>query len=100
MQTFICDVCERPLEGPAFEFSSISGRPVPGELGMTRITHRRNLRLLHLCNRCGSWLQLGLEQVGESLAAAAALRRDPRWLDPASLAPSHPSETDNRLGLI
>lgn len=82
MQVFVCNVCERPLDGAAYEFSTISGRPVAGEQGATRITHRRHLRLLHLCDRCGSWLQLGIETAGESLSAATALRNDARWFDP------------------
>ncbi len=91
MQTFLCNVCGRSLEGAAYEFSAISGSPVPGEQGTTRITHRRNLRLLHLCDRCGSWLQLGIETIGASLAAATALRDDPRWFDPSTLtAPPEP----------
>lgn len=99
MQTFICNVCERPLEGAAFEFSSISGRPVAGEQGLTRITHREHLVLLHLCNSCGSWLRLGIKTIGESLAAATALRNDPRWFDPTSVAPGD-SKTNNRMGSV
>lgn len=97
MQTFICNVCERPLDGAAFEFSSITGRPVAGEQGTTRITHRRDLRLLHMCDRCGSWLRLGIRSVGESLSAATALRNDPRWLDPAGFDPPA-DDVASRLG--
>lgn len=96
MQTFLCNVCERPLEGAAYEFSTISGNPVPGEQGMTRITRRRQLRLLHLCDRCGGWLRVGIETMGASLAAATALRNDPRWFDPASLEVT--PNSDDRLG--
>jgi len=90
MQTFLCNVCERPLQGAAFEFSSITGQPVAGEQGATRITHRSNLRLLHLCDRCGNWLRIGIKSVGESLSAATALRNDRRWLDPAAFDPTPP----------
>ena len=99
MQTFICNVCERPLEGAAFEFSSISGRPVAGEQGVTRITHRGNLLLLHLCNRCGNWLRLGLKTVGENLAASTEVREDPRWLDPARFDPVDPT-VEHRMGPV
>lgn len=90
MQVFVCNVCDRPLAGAAYEFSTISGVPVAGEQGLTRITHRHRLRLLHLCDRCGNWLQRGIETAGEALAAATALRTDPRWSDPAPvvLAPN------------
>jgi hypothetical protein len=79
MQVFVCNVCERPLDGPAYEFSTISGNAVVGEQGVPRITQRHQLRLLHLCERCGDWLQRGIETAGESLAAATALRHDTRW---------------------
>lgn len=82
MRTFICNICERRLEGGAFEFSMISGRPVADAQGTTRIAHRSQVRVLHLCDRCGQWLDLGIRSVGESLAAANAVREDPRWLQP------------------
>lgn len=97
MQTFLCNVCERPLNGAAYELSTISGNPVASEQGMIRITRRHSLRLLHLCDRCGSWLSLGIRTVGETLSAAAALRNDPRWFDPASLDPQ-PAESADQWG--
>ena len=84
MQTFICNVCERPLDGAAFEFSMISGKPAAVDRGVTRIAHREQVRLLHLCNRCGEWLLLGIRTLGESLAGAYAIRADTRWIDPSA----------------
>ena len=82
MQTFICNVCERPLDGAAFEVSIVAGQPVAADQGVTRIARRDSVRLLHMCKRCGEWLELGIRTAGESLAAANAIRNDPRWLNP------------------
>lgn len=87
MQTFICNVCERPLDGAAFEFSMITGQPAAVDHGITRIARRDHVRLLHLCKSCGEWLMLGMRTAGESLAIAYSIRNDSRWLDTS--APDH-----------
>ncbi len=80
MQVLTCDICSRSLRGPAFEFTTLSGGAVAWMDGTTVITNREAARLLQLCGACGDWLQLGMDSVRESFAAAAELQDDPRWL--------------------
>lgn len=62
MQAVLCDVCERQLQGAAFELHVISGVAVRTETG-TRISHRRGAKQVYLCASCGHWLELALDHL-------------------------------------
>lgn len=61
MQAVLCDICELPIRGHAFEVHYIHGAAVQGETGSARIVHRDGSQMLYLCEPCGQWVQEAME---------------------------------------
>ena len=57
MQAVLCDICEEPISGDAFEVHFIHGRATTRENGTARIISRDGATMTFLCKRCGSWTQ-------------------------------------------
>ena len=73
MQAVLCDLCDRPIRGSAFELHFIRGEAVSGENGQTRLVQREGSSMLHLCTTCGEWVQQAMAHLrrGHSEAALA-----------------------------
>ncbi len=57
MQAVLCDTCERPIRGKAFEFHVIRGEAVHTEQGQPRIVQREGSLFMYMCSPCGYWVQ-------------------------------------------
>jgi ribosomal protein L37AE/L43A len=62
MQAVLCDVCERRIQGDAYELHVITGTAVKTETG-TRLSQRRSSQQIYLCGSCGGWLHGALEHL-------------------------------------
>lgn len=65
MQAVLCDICERRVQGDAYEMHVINGVAVKTETG-TRLSQRRGSKLVYLCGPCGTWLEMALEHLRTS----------------------------------
>ncbi len=79
MQAVLCDICEQPIRGKAFEVHFIHGEAVNSESGTSRIVQRDGTTMTFLCDSCGSWtrdamayLRQGYHDAVPSARAAAA----------------------------
>ncbi len=68
MHAVLCDVCERQVQGEAFEMHVINGVAVKTESG-TRLSQRRGSKQVYLCGSCGAWLEQALEHLRGSYRA-------------------------------
>ena len=66
MQTVLCDICERPVRGQAYEFHFIHGEAVNTETGQPRIVQRGGTRMMYLCSPCGGWVQTAMDHLREA----------------------------------
>ncbi len=83
MQAVLCDICEHPIRGKAFEFQIIRGEAVNTEQGQPRIVQREGSQMMHVCSPCGYWIMEAMAHLrqmlslaeGEAAHAGGGLRR-------------------------
>lgn len=61
MQAVLCDICERPIRGKAFEVHFIHGEAVNTESGSSRIVQRDGTTMTFLCDSCGRWTRAAMD---------------------------------------
>ena len=57
VQAVLCDICEQPIRGSAFEIHFIHGHAVHMENGSSRIVERDGATMMFMCERSGTWTQ-------------------------------------------
>lgn len=67
MQSLLCDICDRPIRGEAFELQYIRGEAVQAEDGRPRIVQRSGSSLHHLCHACGTWVYQAMSHLRQNL---------------------------------
>ena len=75
MNALLCDICERPIRGSAYELHFIRGEAVVGEGGQSRIVHREGSTMLHLCETCGDWVRAAMDHLRQGHTEAAHARQ-------------------------
>ena len=81
MQVVLCDICELPIRGKAFEVHFIHGEAVRSESGGSRIVSRDGTTMTFLCDPCGQWTREAMEylrqghQEASRMAQALTVRR-------------------------
>ena len=70
MQAVLCDICERPIRGKAFEFQIIRGEAVNTEQGQPRIVQREGSQMMHVCSSCGYWTMEAMAHLRQTLSLA------------------------------
>ena len=60
MQAVLCDICERPIWGKAFEFHILRGEAVETETGRPRIIQREGSMFMYMCDPYCHWIQEAL----------------------------------------
>ena len=73
MQAVLCDLCDLPIRGSAFELHFIRGEAVSGDGGQTRLVQREGSSMLHLCAPCGEWVQRAMEHLRQGHKEVARL---------------------------
>lgn len=71
MQTVLCDICDRPVRGAAFEIHLIEGEATTMDAEQVRIVRRMGSQMMHLCGQCGNWVRSAMNQLRESYRDAA-----------------------------
>lgn len=76
----LCDICDQPIHGKAFEVHFIHREAVHHENGSARIVHRDGTTMTFLCDRCGRWVREAMEHLrgGYRDTAKYVQRRRPR----------------------
>ena len=70
MQAVLCDICDRPIRGKAFEFQIIRGEAVNTEQGQPRIVQREGSQMMHVCSPCGYWIMEAMAHLRQTLGLA------------------------------
>ena len=70
MQAVLCDICEQPIRGKAFEFQIIRGEVVNTEQGQARIVQRGGSQMMLVCNPCGYWVMEAMAHLRQTLGLA------------------------------
>ncbi len=70
MQAMLCDICERPIRGKAFEFQIIRGEAVNTEQEPPRIVQREGSQMMHVCSPCGHWIMEAIAHLRQTLSLA------------------------------
>ena len=63
MQPVLCDICERPIRGPAYEFHFIRGEVGKHGAGTPRIVQRQGAHMIYLCDPCGGWVRGAMDHL-------------------------------------
>ena len=69
MQVVLCDICDTPIRGKAFEVHFIHGEAVQMD-GASRIVTRDGTTMTFLCNSCGQWTREAMEYLRNGHAEA------------------------------
>lgn len=72
MQTVLCDICEQPIRGKAFEVHFIHGETVNTESGSARIIQRDGTTMTFLCESCGGWTREAMDYLRRGYRQAIA----------------------------
>lgn len=67
MQAVLCDICEQPIRGEAFELHLIRGEAVNAEEGRPRVAQRGGSTMQFLCLGCGTWLRDAMQHLRAGL---------------------------------
>ena len=70
MQVVLCDICDLPIRGKAFEVQFIHGEAVHSESGGSRIVSRDGTTMTFLCDSCGRWTREAMEYLRQGHAEA------------------------------
>ena len=70
MQAVLCDICERPIRGEAFEFHILHGEAVETETGRPRIVQREGSMFMYMCSPCGYWVQEAMAHLRQARGLA------------------------------
>jgi hypothetical protein len=68
MQVVLCDICDLPIRGKAFEVHFIHGEAVHSESGGSRIVSRDGTTMTFLCDSCGQWTREAMEYLRQGHA--------------------------------
>ena len=72
MQAVLCDICEQPIRGKAFEVHFIHGEAVNTDAGSSRIIQRDGTTMTFLCQSCGSWTRDAMDYLRQGYRDAVA----------------------------
>ena len=75
MQAMLCDICERPIRGKAFEVHFIHGEVVNTDAGFSRISQRDGTTMTFLCQSCGSWTRDAMDFLRQGYRDAIAYQQ-------------------------
>ena len=75
MQAVLCDICEQPIRGKAFEVHFIHGEAVNIETGSSRIIQRDGATMTFLCESCGGWTREAMEHLRQGHRDAIAYQQ-------------------------
>ncbi len=70
MQVVLCDICDLPIRGKAYELHLIHGEAVHSETGGSRIISRDGSSMTFLCASCGHWTQEAMEHLRQGHSEA------------------------------
>lgn len=83
MQVVLCDICDQPIRGKAFEVHFIHGEAVHSEGGGSRIVSRDGTTMTFLCDSCGQWTREAMEYLRNGHAEARRAGQIARQVDAA-----------------
>ena len=83
MQVVLCDICDMPIRGKAFEVHFIHGEAVHSENGSSRIVARDGTTMTFLCNACGQWTREAMEYLRQGYADARTMGQTLRQVSAA-----------------
>ena len=75
MQATLCDICEQPIRGKAFEVHFIHGEAVNTDSGSSRIVQRDGTTMTFLCQACGGWTRDAMEYLRQGHRDASVYER-------------------------
>ncbi len=75
MQALLCDICEQPIRGKAFELHFIHGDAVNPENGPARIVRRDGSTVTFLCESCGRWTRDAMDHLRRGYRDASAYQQ-------------------------
>ena len=70
MQAVLCDICEHPIRGKAFEFQIIRGEAVNTEQGRPRVVLREGSQMMYVCSPRGYWVMEAMAHLRQTLSLA------------------------------